>query len=42
MLYKEVTSYEVMEALRRAERRPRWERWMDRFNAAFWRIVFGV
>lgn len=41
MRYYEVTSYQVCEALARARHRRRWERWLDTFNAMFWR-VFGV
>lgn len=39
MIYKVIDSYTVMETLRRAAQRTRSERWLDKFNALFWKIL---
>lgn len=40
-MYLELDSYLVIETLRRAARRSRAERWLDRFNGFFWRLLGG-
>jgi hypothetical protein len=39
MRYVEIDSYTVLETIRRAAQRGRLERWVDRFNGWFWRLL---